>query len=89
MSKPTLPLRCHTAFEIPHCPTAGPRLQPGMQTCAPTYLRVLQKQELAVTGRNWGHAAVEGSTLVFTENGKTTFRIPLSDVGQVEPPSCS
>ena len=51
---------------------------------------MLQKQELAVAGRNWGHAAVEGSTLVFTENGKTTFRVPLSDVGQVwTPPSDS
>lgn len=47
---------------------------------------MLQKQELAVAGRNWGHAAVEGSTLVFTENGKTTFRVPLSDVGQVWTP---
>ena len=43
----------------------------------------MQKQELAVSGRSWGAAAVEGSNLVFSVNGKAAFRVPLQDVGQV------
>lgn len=44
----------------------------------------LQEQELAVSGRNWGAAAVEGSTLVFTVGSKPAFRVPLKDVGGVQ-----
>ena len=43
-----------------------------------------QKQELSISGRSWGQAAVEGSNLVFSVNGKTAFRVPLQDVGQVQ-----
>ena len=36
-----------------------------------------------MSGRNWGDAVVDGSTLVFSVAGKPAFRIPLTDVGQV------
>ena len=36
-----------------------------------------------MSGRNWGDAVVDGSTLVFNVAGKPAFRIPLTDVGQV------
>lgn len=37
-----------------------------------------------MSGRNWGAAAVEGSTLVFTVGSKPAFRVPLKDVGGVQ-----
>ena len=43
----------------------------------------LQETELSMSGRNWGDAVIDGSTLVFTVAGKPAFRIPLTDVGQV------
>ena len=43
-----------------------------------------QEQELAVSGRNWGAAAVQGSTLVFSVGSKPAFRVPLKDVGGVQ-----
>lgn len=36
-----------------------------------------------MTGRNWGEAIIDGSTLVFNVAGKPALRIPLTDVGQV------
>ncbi len=36
-----------------------------------------------MSGRNWGDAVIDGSTLVFNVAGKPAFRIPLTDVGQV------
>lgn len=36
-----------------------------------------------MSGRNWGDAVIDGSTLVFNVAGKPAFRIPLSDVAQV------
>ena len=42
-----------------------------------------QEKELSMSGRNWGDAVVDGSTLVFNVAGKPAFRIPLTDVGQV------
>ena len=43
-----------------------------------------QEQELAVSGRNWGAAAVQGSTLVFSVGSRPAFRVPLKDVGGVQ-----
>lgn len=43
----------------------------------------LQEKELSMTGRNWGEAIIDGSTLVFNVAGKPALRIPLTDVGQV------
>ena len=43
----------------------------------------MQEKELSMSGRNWGDAVVDGSTLVFNVAGKPAFRIPLTDVGQV------
>ncbi|KAK9811520.1 hypothetical protein WJX72_005220 [[Myrmecia] bisecta] len=43
----------------------------------------IEEQELAVSGRNWGDALIDGSTLVFKVNGKPAFRVPLNEVGQV------
>ena len=43
----------------------------------------LQEKELSMSGRNWGDAVIDGSTLVFNVAGKPAFRIPLTDVGQV------
>ena len=43
----------------------------------------MQREDLAVSGRNWGQATIEGGTLVFTVAGKPAFRVPLKDVGQV------
>ena len=37
-----------------------------------------------MSGRNWGAATVEGSTLVFTVGSKPAFRVPLKDVGGVQ-----
>ena len=37
-----------------------------------------------MNGRNWGSAALEGQTLVFSVGSKPAFRIPLQDVGQVQ-----
>ena len=51
-----------------------------------TYLKLdvaLQEKELSMTGRNWGEAIIDGSTLVFNVAGKPALRIPLTDVGQV------
>ena len=47
-------------------------------------LPAAQEQELAVSGRNWGAAAVQGSTLTFSVGGKPAFRVPLKDVGGVQ-----
>lgn len=44
---------------------------------------MLQEKELSLSGRNWGDAVIDGSTLVFNVAGKPAFRIPLTDVGQV------
>lgn len=43
----------------------------------------VQEKELSMTGRNWGEAIIDGSTLVFNVAGKPALRIPLTDVGQV------
>ena len=37
-----------------------------------------------MSGQNWGAAAVEGSTLVFTVGSKPAFRVSLKDVGGVQ-----
>ena len=47
---------------------------------------MLQEKELSMSGRNWGDAVIDGSTLVFNVAGKPAFRRPLTDVGQV--PHC-
>jgi hypothetical protein len=39
---------------------------------------------MAVSGRNWGAAAVQGSTLTFSVGGRPAFRVPLKDVGGVQ-----
>lgn len=44
----------------------------------------IEEKELSMSGRNWGDAVVDGSTLVFNVAGKPAFRIPLTDVGQVQ-----
>ncbi|KAK9825879.1 hypothetical protein WJX81_000254 [Elliptochloris bilobata] len=44
----------------------------------------IEEQELAVSGRNWGAAAVQGSTLVFSVGSKPAFCVPLKDVGGVQ-----
>ena len=43
----------------------------------------MQREEPALTGRNWGKPDIVGGTLVFTVAGKPAFRVPLKDVGQV------
>ena len=48
----------------------------------------LQEKELSTSGRNWGDAVIDGSTLVFNVAGKPAFRIPLTDVGQVTGTTC-
>ena len=37
-----------------------------------------------MSGRNWGAAAVQGSTLVFSVGSRPAFRVPLKDVGGVQ-----
>lgn len=49
---------------------------------------MLQEKELSMSGRNWGDAVIDGSTLVFNVAGKPAFRIPLTDVGQVSCRPC-
>ncbi|KAL3141436.1 hypothetical protein ABBQ32_005004 [Trebouxia sp. C0010 RCD-2024] len=44
----------------------------------------IEEKELSMSGRNWGDAVIDGSTLVFNVAGKPAFRIPLTDVGQVQ-----
>ena len=44
----------------------------------------VQEQQMSVSGRNWGDAHVENSSLVFKADKKTSFSIALPDVSQVE-----
>ena len=37
-----------------------------------------------MSGRNWGAAAVQGSTLVFSVGSRPAFCVPLKDVGGVQ-----
>jgi len=46
--------------------------------------KTIEEKELSMTGRNWGEAIIDGSTLVFNVAGKPALRIPLTDVGQVQ-----
>ena len=43
-----------------------------------------QEQEVSISGWNWGNAAVDTATMVFTVGSKPAFRIPLKDVNQVQ-----
>lgn len=49
-----------------------------------TLLQCMQTQEMACSGKNWGAADIDASTLVFRVGNKPAFRIPLRDVGQVQ-----
>lgn len=49
-----------------------------------THDKPIEEKELSMSGRNWGDAVIDGSTLVFNVAGKPAFRIPLTDVGQVQ-----
>lgn len=55
---------------------------------APTYGLIVssceQEQEVSISGWNWGNAAVDTATMVFTVGSKPAFRIPLKDVNQVQ-----
>lgn len=44
-----------------------------------------QEKTMSVTGRSWGDAVIDGSTLVFHVDGRPAFRFPLADVGGVSP----
>ena len=39
---------------------------------------------MSISGWNWGNAAVDTATMVFTVGSKPAFRIPLKDVNQVQ-----
>jgi hypothetical protein len=43
----------------------------------------LQEEQLSVSGRNWGDAVVDKSSLVFCVDKKTAFNIAIPDVSQV------
>ena len=42
-----------------------------------------QEEQLSVSGRNWGDAVVDKSSLVFRVDKKTAFNIAIPDVSQV------
>ncbi|CAK0784212.1 hypothetical protein CVIRNUC_007416 [Coccomyxa viridis] len=44
----------------------------------------IEEQEVSISGWNWGNAAVDTATMVFTVGSKPAFRIPLKDVNQVQ-----
>jgi structure-specific recognition protein 1 len=43
-----------------------------------------EEKPLAISGRNWGDAALEGSSLAFTVGGKHAFDVSISDVSQTQ-----
>ena len=43
----------------------------------------IQEQQMSLSGRNWGDALVENSSLVFKADKKISFSIALPDVSQV------
>ena len=43
-----------------------------------------EEKPLAISGRNWGDAASEGSSLAFTVGGKHAFDVSISDVLQTQ-----
>lgn len=42
-----------------------------------------QEEQLSVSGRNWGDAVVDKSSLVFSVDKRTAFNIAIPDVSQV------
>ncbi|KAG0565956.1 hypothetical protein KC19_7G026800 [Ceratodon purpureus] len=43
-----------------------------------------EEKPLAISGRNWGDATLEGSSLAFTVGGKHAFDVSISDVSQTQ-----
>lgn len=46
--------------------------------------RPIAEEPVATSGHNWGHLAVDGSTLVFKVGGRAAFSVPLPDVSQAQ-----
>eukprot|EP00884_Botryococcus_braunii_P021465 jgi/Botrbrau1/8001/Bobra.384_2s0027.1 len=45
---------------------------------------LIKEEPLCISGRSWGTAEVENSTLTFRVDNKVAFRLPLVEVGQVQ-----
>lgn len=45
---------------------------------------LIKEEPPCISGRSWGTAEVENSTLTFRVDNKVAFRLPLVEVGQVQ-----
>jgi Structure-specific recognition protein (SSRP1) len=45
---------------------------------------LIKEEPVSISGRSWGTAEVENATLTFRVDSKVAFRLPLSEVGQVQ-----